>query len=71
MKRTRGFNKETVQQQFFNLYAPLLENINFDLKRLYDCYEPGLTIVQHETTKVIAMKGNVKLALYHQERGDP
>lgn len=69
MKRIRGFSRENVKQ-FFDIYEPLLEMINHDPKRLYNCDETGITIVQHKTTKVIALKGKRQVgAVSSAERG--
>lgn len=33
-----------------------MKKVNYDPKRVYNCDEIGLTIVQHKTTKVISQK---------------
>lgn len=56
LARVKGFNKESVTK-FFDIYEPLLNKIKFQLHRIYNVDETGLTVVQHKTRKVVGLKG--------------
>ncbi|KAJ4446582.1 hypothetical protein ANN_13279 [Periplaneta americana] len=55
MVMIRGFNQENVIK-FFDTYEPLMIIINHSPNRLYNCYETGLTVVQHKVNKVVSLK---------------
>lgn len=50
--RIKSFTKENVAA-FFDLYEPLLEKINQNPARIFNCDDTGLTIVQHKHFKVV------------------
>lgn len=67
--RVKSFTKENVES-FFDLYEPLLEKVNHNPARIFNCDETGITIVQHKHQKVVAMKGKRQVAaLSSAERG--
>ena len=56
MARLKGFTRKNVNK-FFDMYEPLLDLINHQATRVYNCDETGLTVVQYKTRKVVALKG--------------
>nr|CAI5823692.1 unnamed protein product [Callosobruchus analis] len=69
MGRIKGFKKDKVDE-FFDIFEPLMEIIKHSPNKLYNCDETGLTIVQHKTSKVLALKGKRQVgALSSAERG--
>ena len=69
VKRIKGFTKENVKR-FFDLYEPLLNLVNHNPCRVYNCDETGLTVVQHKTSKVLSLKGKRQVgAVSSAERG--
>nr|CAI5859600.1 unnamed protein product [Callosobruchus analis] len=68
MGRIKGFKKDKVDE-FFDIFEPLMEIIKHSPNKLYNCDETGLTIVQHKTSKVLALKGKRQVgALSSAER---
>jgi hypothetical protein len=59
--RVKSCTKENVNQ-YFDLLELELKKINFNPNRLYSCDETGVNVVQHENTKMIAMKGKKAVA---------
>nr|CAI5826509.1 unnamed protein product [Callosobruchus analis] len=69
MGRIKRFKKDKVDE-FFDIFEPLMEIIKHSPNKLYNCDETGLTIVQHKTSKVLALKGKRQVgALSSAERG--
>lgn len=67
--RIKSFTRENVAA-FFDLYEPLLEKINHNPARIFNCDETGLTIVQHKHLRVVGKKGKKQIgAITSAERG--
>lgn len=69
MSRIRGFTPENVSA-FFSLLKPELVKIKFSAARLYNVDETGITAVQHNSQKIISLKGKQQVhKLSSAERG--
>jgi hypothetical protein len=67
--RVKGFNRENVSV-YFSILETEMEKIKCSLNRLFNVDETGITVVQHETFKVISLKGKRQVAsLSPAERG--
>jgi hypothetical protein len=67
--RIEGFTSENVPA-FFDIFEKEMEKINFSPNRPFTVDETGITVVQHRTSRVVALKGNKAVAtLSSSERG--
>ena len=67
--RARGFNREIVRQ-FFDMYETVTDNYQFPPQNIYNVDETGITTVQGNAGKVLAMKGRRQVGcLTSGERG--
>jgi hypothetical protein len=65
----KGFNRENVSV-FFSILDTEMEKITFSPNRLFSVDGTGITVVQHETSKAISLKGKCQVAsLSSAERG--
>jgi len=69
LARIKGFTKENVDK-FYSILKAELEKIKFNPNRVYNVDETGITIVQHKSERVIALKGKREVhKLSSAERG--
>ena len=61
LARASGFNKSHIDA-FFNLLTKTVEENNISADHIYNIDESGISIVQ-KMSKILAKKGNFKLAL--------
>jgi hypothetical protein len=67
--RIKGFTPENVAA-FFDIFEKEMEKISFSPNRLFSVDETGITVVQHKTSTVIALKGKKAVdTLSSSERG--
>lgn len=67
--RIKSFTRENVNG-FFDLFEPLMEKIQHNPARLFNCDETGLTIVQHKHPRIVGKKGKKQIgAITSAERG--
>jgi len=67
--RARGFNREIVRQ-FFDMYETVIDKYQFLPQNIYNVDETGITTVQGNAGKVLAMKGRRQVGcLTSGERG--
>lgn len=67
--RARGFNREIVGK-FFDMYEKLIDKHNFPPQNIFNVDETGMTTVQGNASKILALKGRRQVGcLTSAERG--
>ncbi|CAG9564861.1 unnamed protein product [Danaus chrysippus] len=66
--RKQGFTAENVKS-FFDILKPGLKKINFNLNKIFNVDETGITTVQHKVRKILTRKG--KKAIHKLSSTDP